>query len=67
MCSIDESSVVVELVVLGPERLEDELGGLETERNVEVGRNELGHATDHRTSARGKRAGEATLTWASDA
>jgi hypothetical protein len=31
--------------VLRPERLEDELGSLETERDVEVGRNELGHAT----------------------
>jgi hypothetical protein len=30
--------------VLGPERLEDELGSLETERDVEVGRDELGHS-----------------------
>src|SRR5829696_771664 len=43
--------VVVELVVLRPERLEDELGSLETERDVEVGRDELGHATNRRTSA----------------
>jgi hypothetical protein len=50
--------------VLRPERLEDELGSLKTERDVEVGRNELGHATDRRTfGSRG--AGEANLTWAS--
>ena len=46
--------VVVQLVVLGPERLEDELGSLETERDLEVGRNELGHATNSRTSTQGE-------------
>jgi hypothetical protein len=47
--------------VLRPERLEDELGSLETERDVEVGRNELGHATDRRTSARGNLGSESHL------
>jgi hypothetical protein len=42
---------VVPLVVLGPERLQDELGSLEPEWHVEVGRHELGHATDRRRSA----------------
>src|SRR5947207_15753365 len=37
--------VVVQFVVLRPERLEDELGSLETVRDVEVGRDELCHAT----------------------
>jgi RimJ/RimL family protein N-acetyltransferase len=37
--------------VFGPERLEHELGSLETVRDIEVGRDELGHATDRRTSA----------------
>jgi hypothetical protein len=32
--------------VLRAERLENELGSLETERDVEVGRDELGHAAD---------------------
>jgi hypothetical protein len=35
--------LVVTLVVLGPQRLEDEVGGLEPERDVEVGWNEVGH------------------------
>jgi hypothetical protein len=56
--------VVVLLVVLRPERLEDELGSLETERDVEVGRDDLGHATDRRRSAPGE-LGKRTLTWAS--
>ena len=51
------------LVVLRPERLEDELGSLETERDVEAGRDELGHATDRRTSAQGL--GKRIITWAS--
>src|SRR5439155_9106082 len=46
--------VIVRLVVLGPERLEDELGSLENERDAEVGRDELGHATNRRTSTRGE-------------
>jgi hypothetical protein len=37
--------------VLRPERLEDELGRLETEWDVEVGRNEVGHPTNRRTTA----------------
>jgi hypothetical protein len=40
--------------VLRPERLEDELGRLETEWDVEVGRNELGHATNRRTPTQGE-------------
>src|ERR671918_773309 len=42
--------VVVQLVVLRAERLENELGSLETERDVEVARDELGHATDRNPS-----------------
>jgi hypothetical protein len=38
MCSIDDAGVVVLLVVLRPERLEDEVGSLGTERDVKVGR-----------------------------
>jgi hypothetical protein len=34
--------------VLRPERLEDELGGLEAERNLEVAWDELGHPADPR-------------------
>jgi hypothetical protein len=34
--------VVIQLVVLRSERLEDELGSLEAERDLEVGRDELG-------------------------
>ena len=48
--------VVVQFVVLRPERLEDELGSLETERDIEVGRNELGHETNRRTSTQGEQA-----------
>jgi uncharacterized protein YndB with AHSA1/START domain len=41
--------------VLRAERLEYELGSLETQRDVEVGRNELSHAPNRRTSTRGER------------
>src|SRR5829696_1135803 len=37
--------VVVPLVVLGPEWFEDELGRLESKRDREVGRDELGHGS----------------------
>jgi len=47
--------VVVLLVVLGAERLKHKLGGLETGRDLEVGWNELGHATDPRSSAQADR------------
>ena len=43
--------VVVLRVVLGAERLKHKLGGLETGRDLEVGWNELGHASDRRSSA----------------
>ena len=55
--------VVVQLVVLRPERLEDELGSLETVQDVEVGRDELGHATDRRTSTKGELR-KRIITWA---
>jgi hypothetical protein len=35
--------VVIVLVVLGRKRFEDELGSLEPERDLELGRDELGH------------------------
>jgi hypothetical protein len=56
--------VVVQLVVLRSERLEDELGSLETERDVEVGRDELGDGTDRRTLAQAE-PGKPIVTWAS--
>ena len=49
---IGVQGLVILLVVLGPQRLQDELGGLEPERDLEIGRDELGHATDRRTSTR---------------
>jgi hypothetical protein len=42
--------VVGLLVVLRPERFEHELGGLQPERDLEFGRDELGHTVDRRTS-----------------
>jgi hypothetical protein len=55
---------VVLVVVLGSERLEDKLGGLDSERDLEIGRDELGHATDRRTSTEVE-SGKAIVAWAS--
>src|SRR5471030_526327 len=41
----DRVARLVQLVVLGPEWLEDERGSLEAERDVEVGRDESGHGS----------------------
>jgi hypothetical protein len=49
--------------VLTSERLEHELGSLVTERDLEVGRDELGHATDRRASAQ-VQLGKRTSVWA---